>query len=67
MSDGAAEEKGDDLGNSKFETPNDPKSKRKKINPMTENENDQVGLADICTPKLSSNKSSVRVKKEKMK
>ena len=51
-----------------FKTPEDPMSKRgKKTNPIIVNENEQVGHVDICSPKFSSNKTSVCVKKEKKK
>lgn len=66
MSVGALEEdKEDDLSISQFNTPENPVSNQKKTNQVAMKDNEHVGLADISTPELSSNKTKLRVKKEK--
>lgn len=41
-------------------------SKRKKTTLDSTPNSENVGLIDICTPSFSSNKSSIKVKKEKL-
>ena len=49
-----------------FKTPEDPQSQRKSTLLSLTPDSEGIGLTDISTPTMSSSKSSIRVKKEKL-